>query len=217
MKAACQELTALKGPAGELGQGLLTPSPLGALGSAPDWLQMVWGAAGRETGSWMDRWTHSQVWESEPAGSVPAPPPPPRPETTHLAPPSLASLKLLLPWLSPKKDMGEEPQGGVIVSSRLTLRSTNSYPPPSPVQIRHHSEICDLPTTCARWARPVPAGTHSQAKGRRGRLPDRSPGRQTQVYRPLSGHGKGAPGEAEPHPLPHNATLCLALSPWSQS
>lgn len=70
----------------------------------------------------MDRWTHSQVQESEPAGSAPP---------THNSPCTLFPGKpqAFLPWLSPRKDMGEQPQGRVIVSSLLPLRSTNSYPP----------------------------------------------------------------------------------------
>lgn len=153
----------------------------------------------------MDRWTRSQEQASEPARSVPAPRPLLRPETTHLTPPSLASLKLFLPWLSPRKDTGEQPWGGVIEGSRLPLKTTNSYPPLPPVQIRPHSKICDLPTTCTRWAGPMPGGAHSQAKAGRGQLPGRSPRRQTCVYRPPSGPGKGPPGKQSPASCPHNA------------
>lgn len=38
----------------DFSQGLLTPSPLGALGSAHDWLQIASGAAGQETAGWTD-------------------------------------------------------------------------------------------------------------------------------------------------------------------
>lgn len=40
-KVVCQELTSLQGPSWEFSQGLPTPSPLGALGRAHDWLQIV--------------------------------------------------------------------------------------------------------------------------------------------------------------------------------
>lgn len=182
-----------QGPGWDSGPGLRTPSLSGAHGSGPAWLHMGWGAAGWGACSGLDRWMHSQGQESEPAR------PAAQARDNSPSTPFPASLKLFLPWLSPRKDMGEQPRGGVIVGSRLPLRSTNSCPPPPQCK----SGTIEKSVT---YLQPAPDGpapgqpAPQPSQGGEGTAPT-----LRAVYRPLLGPGKGPPGEQSPAGCPHNA------------
>lgn len=163
---------------------------------------MGWGAAGWGACSGLDRWTRSQGQESEPA-RPPCPCPLPAAQARDNSPstPFPASLKLFLPWLSPRKDVGEQPWGGgVIVDSRLPLRSTNSYPPPPQCKsgtieksVTYLQPAPDGPAPGQPAPQPSQGG-EGTASGQEPTLRARSTGR-CRAW-------QGTPGQAEPCRLP---------------
>lgn len=152
-KVASRDLAALKGPSWERSHGLLTPRLPGALGRARDWLHAA-------RCSWVGRWMGSGAQEAQPAGSV-------RPSAqdggrpVHAPPPGKP--QALRPCCPPRKNTGEQPQGGGAMGSPPPHRSANSYPP----QLLHKSMTYlqpapDGPAPCQPAAR-------RRAKRRRGR------------------------------------------------
>lgn len=113
--------------------------------------------------------------------------------------------------------MGEQPQWCLIVSSLWPLRSTTSSPPPTPAQILHHSESCDLPTTRTRWAALSQPAAHRRAKGRRGRLLPGAHADRAMSTGCWQGMARGHQGRQSPASCPGNCALCSALAPWHQS
>ena len=193
----CEELTPLQGPSWDFSQGLLTPSPLGALGSAHDWLQIASGAAGQETAGWTDG--------QAPRCRSPSPPllhplcPGQRQLTLHTPSPEAPGLSALA--------VPQEGRGGAAPGWRQRdLPSTPQKDQFLPTSSEHKS--CTIQKSVT-YLQPAPDGPAlcqpaptAEPRGRGGQLPDRSPRGRTRVHRPSSGHGKRAPGEAKRHQLP---------------
>lgn len=123
----------------------------------------VTGCTQRGAAGWAGGWAQGRRRPSRPVLSALLP----RMEAAPCTPPP-SKPQALRPCCPPRKNTGEQPQGGGAMGSPPPHRSANSYPPPTPAQIH------DLPTTRTRWACPVPAGGPPQSQGEEGTLPDRS-------------------------------------------